>query len=387
MSKDAFDEKAKTAFHLLLERFWILREREPELYQLIREREKVLKRYIDDKFGFDLIVHQHFIKLEKLPVEAKSWMGMQKFQEPRDYAMFCCALAFTESCMVEEQFLLSDICEEIKDTYPGEFSIDWTNYDHRRSLVRVMKQLEEYSVIRPVEGKIEHFSMDVEQEVLYEATIYARYFMRSYPRDLSEFHTRDEILETEWERHQTDYRRKRVYRQLILAPVVYRTEENDDDFLYIRNYRNRLRDDLEEHTMFRLEIFKNAAILVAEEKKQEFTLFPDQKAITDVAIHFATYFQKNLDSFNWDDFDCIRLTETMFEEMMTDVHKQYGKGWSKQYREGPISQTKNDLIRLLLDWEMLEMEEETRAYVIKPLLGRISGFYPKDWEEKIDEKK
>src|SRR5690625_5400262 len=116
MGANRFDEKAQTGLRLLMEKFWVLRRQEPGLYQLIREREKTIKRYVDDKFGFDLIVHQHFIKLEKIPVETKSWMGIQDFQEPRDYAIFCCALAFTEDQSVYDQFLLSDICRSEEHT-------------------------------------------------------------------------------------------------------------------------------------------------------------------------------------------------------------------------------------------------------------------------------
>src|SRR5690625_3491588 len=140
-----FDEKAQEALQLLLEKFWILRLEEPELYQLVREREQVIRRYVDEKFGFNLFVHQYFIKLEKIPVIPKHWMGIQAFQDQRDYAIFCCALAYTENYAVDEQFLLSDICEEIKDMYPGEIPLDWTNYNHRRSLVRVIQQMEKRS--------------------------------------------------------------------------------------------------------------------------------------------------------------------------------------------------------------------------------------------------
>ncbi len=35
-----FDEKAKEALTALFEHFWIVREKEPELFQKIREREK-----------------------------------------------------------------------------------------------------------------------------------------------------------------------------------------------------------------------------------------------------------------------------------------------------------------------------------------------------------
>lgn len=379
MNLNTFDEKAKEALRILLEQFWVLRMQEPDTYQLIREREKVLKRYVDEKFGFDLIVHQHFIKLEKIPVETKSWMGIGDFQEARDYAIFCCALAFTENRSVDEQFLLSDICEDIKDMYPGDVALDWTNYNHRRSLVRVIKQMETLSILLPVEGEIDQFAMNEEQEVLYETTIYARYFMRSYPKDLFEYHSTQEILDSEWERHEVDERRKRVYRQLMLSPVVYRESEDDPDFAYIRNYRNRLREDFEEHTLFRLEVFKNMALLVSEERKQELTLFPDQKAISDVILHFASYVRDHSDSFQPNEFGDIRMTKIMFEQTLKAVHAVYGKGWSKQYREGSMTTTMNELIDVLSDWEMITKEEDTGAYLLRPLLGRVSGHYPKDF--------
>lgn len=377
-----FDEKAQLALRILLENFWILRSKYPEEYQLIREREKVLKRYVDDKLGYDLIVHQHFIKLEKIPTEPKSWMGIQDFQQPLDYAMFSCALAFTENHSVDEQFLLSDICEDIKDFYPGDIPLDWTNYNHRKSLVRVIKQLEKFAILKPVEGEIEQFAFDEEQEVLYEVTVYARYFMRSYPKDFFEYDTIDAILSSEWERHENEARRKRVYRKLFLHPVVYRQSEDDPDFAYIRNYRNRLRDDVEEHTNFRLEVFKNAALLVSEEKKQELTLFPDQKAIMDVTLHFATYLREHKDTYIPDEFGLIQLTEVQLEEIVREIHHRYGKGWSKQYREGTIKNTMQELVDLLVDWEMLEIEDITNHYLVKPLVGRFSGYFPKGFLEE-----
>lgn len=382
MERNGFDEKAETALRLLLEKFWVLRLEEPKTYQLIREREKVLKRYVDDKFGFDLIVHQHFIKLEKIPVETKSWMGIQAFQEQRDYAIFCCALAFTEDRSIDEQFLLSEICEDIKDLYPGEFPLDWTNYNHRRSLVRVIKQLESLSILMPVEGEVDQFAMNESQEVLYEVTIYARYFMRSYPKDLVEFESKEEILVSEWERHEADGRRKRVYRKLFFSPVVYRESEDDPDFAYIRNYRNRIREDIESHTLFRLEVFKNATMLVAEERKQELTLFPDQKAIMDIALHFADYLRDHMDVFSPNEFGDIRLRETVLEQMMQEVYEKYSMGWSKQYREGSIASTKRELIDLLIDWEMAYVEMDTNDLIVRPLLGRVAGNYPRRYLEK-----
>ncbi|MDF9298626.1 TIGR02678 family protein, partial [Geobacillus stearothermophilus] len=92
----AFDDKAKEALAALFEQFWIIRDQEPDLYQLVREREHVLKKYVEEKFGYRLIVHRYFAKLEKIPADPEPWMGIESFQEPLDYALFCCLMAYLE---------------------------------------------------------------------------------------------------------------------------------------------------------------------------------------------------------------------------------------------------------------------------------------------------
>src|SRR5690625_5155839 len=99
--------------------------------------------------------------------------------------------------------------------------------------------------------------------------------------------------------------------------------------------------------MFRLEVFKNAALLVSDERKQELTLFPDQKAIMDVALHFASYIRENKEQFQPNELGNIRITQVRFEQTVKELHAMYGKGWSKQYREGSIAATMSDLLDVL----------------------------------------
>src|SRR5699024_11900123 len=111
--------------------------------------------------------------------------------------------------------------------------------NHRRSLVRVIKQMEKMTIIKTVEGEIDQFTMNEEEEVLYETTIYARYFMRSYPKDLTDYASKEENIEREWERHEADARRKKGYRKLMRLPVDYREREDSLEFAYIGKYRHR----------------------------------------------------------------------------------------------------------------------------------------------------
>ncbi|MBN8208910.1 TIGR02678 family protein [Bacillus sp. NTK071] len=385
MEKTQFDEKTEQALGILFEQFWVLRTEEPSSYHLIREREHQLKRYLSDKFGFDLIVHQHFIKLEKIPVDPKSWMGIQEFTEPMDYAIFCCALAFTERRSVDDQFLLSDITEDIQELYPGEFPLDWTNFQHRKSLVRALKKLVALRLVKTVDGDLEQFTSNEEEEVLYEVTVYARYFMRSYPDDLFQYDTMQEILESEWRRHKNDERRKRVYRKLMFSPVVYRESEEDQDFAYIRNYRNRLRDDLEEHTPFRLEVFKNAAMLVLDERKQLYTLFPDQKTIMDIALHVASHIRSMMEELPVNEMGEIRFTLSEFELLMADIKNKDGHGWSKKYRDSSAKQLTEELLQLLVEWELAYIEHESSMLVLQSGFGRMVGYYPAEYVKEAQQ--
>lgn len=387
MIESGFDQTQQEALGLLFEQFWILRDEDPFSYQLIRENEKALKRYLSDKFGFSLIVHKDFIKLEKVPVEPKTWMGLQDFQHPRDYVLFCCALAYLENRSVEDQFLLSEFTNELETLYPGEFSLDWTNYQHRQSLVRVLKKMVEEKCIREVDshsGGIEEFARSENQEVLYQATIYSRYYMRNHPHSLKECRTIEDILKMDWERNQDDSRRKRVYRQLFFEPVMYRKSEEDPDFDYIRRYRNRVREDIEEHTPFELQLTKNASMLTLTDQKQQYVSFPDRKAISLITLHMQAYLREKSEDYSVNAFGQIRLTFVQFEQIIERIRTIYKKGWSIEYREkADLKKTAMDVLTHLEEWSFAEIEEDTGLIILLPAVIRMIGQYPEDFEEEV----
>lgn len=377
--KKAFDEKAKEALELLFENFWILRESAPEQYQLIREREHILRRYITEKFGYRLIVHRYFIKLEKIPAAPESWMGIQAFKSTMDYALFSCLLSFLENKSVDDQFLLSELCEELQALYPGMVSLDWTNYEHRKSLIRVLQTAKEFKIIKVIDGEITSFQSNGEEEVLYEVPVISRYFMRSYPKDLFQYGRINELLEQEWVVSPAEARRHKVYRKLFLSPATYRESEDDSDFAYIRNFRNRLREDIEEHTDYRLELYKNAALITSPENKMRLTLFPDQKAIIDIIMQFSAVLRNYQLEFAPDELGVIRLTEADMDRLIKECKEKYDHGWSKAYRDASLSHLKNDCFSAMNEWKMADKDAHTDMYRIYPLLGRITGEYPADF--------
>ena len=379
-----FDETAKQVAEQLLENFWILREEDPENYQMVREREGALRSYFLEKMGFNLIIHRSFAKLEKIPVKPEAWMGIQSFKSVRDYVIFCCLLAYLEGKNVDEQFLLSNLCEELKGFYPGEEGLDWTNYEHRKSLLRVLERAAEIGGVKIVDGDVSVFSHQENYEVLFEVPLVSRYFMRSYPQDLFNFESKEEILEAEWQGREEDAglrRRHRVYRQLFLSPVMYSRDSEDPDFIYLRNFRNRIREDIEKHTDYQFELYRNCALLTLLERKAHFTVYPDNKAIADIAVQFASFVrqQQKQEDISLKHDGSLSLTLTGFEKWVQSCKEIYGKGWSKQYREASLSEVARDLLQFIIDWKMARQDRETGLISLLPLLVRITGKYPGDF--------
>ncbi|MBT2691737.1 TIGR02678 family protein [Bacillus sp. ISL-55] len=375
-----FDEKAILGMDLLFNHYWILRSEQPEWYQLIREREKVLRRYINEKFGLRLIVHQHFIKLEKIPVVPERWMGIQEFQDSMDYAVFCCALSFLEGKSVDEQFLLSELSQEIQADFPGDLPLDWTLYTHRKSLIRAINVLIDFKLIRIIDGDISRYDHNEEQEVLYEATVYSRYFMRTFPDDFTSYKHWEELLNEDWKLNQEDERRKRVYRKLFFSPGLHRIDMQDPDFIYIRNFRNRLSDDIESHSDYKLHVYKNTAFLSTDESRQYQQLFPDTKASTDLILQFSKHLHDYPEKYTPKENGEIVLTEGEMDAIILELRTQFERGWSKYFREKGNSAIRNEILGAMKDWMMAEIEKESSLIKIKPLLGVLAGAFPADFE-------
>ncbi len=77
------------ALQELLKRKWILRKEDPDLYNRVRDSVKEIRKFVQEKFGYMIILTPYLIKLEKIPGYVEEWMGIQEFQSVQEYQMFC----------------------------------------------------------------------------------------------------------------------------------------------------------------------------------------------------------------------------------------------------------------------------------------------------------
>lgn len=372
---------------MLLENFWILRE-DRENFNKIRDAENKIKPFVEEKLGYRLIINPYIIKLEKVPSDVEEWMGIDAFQMPMDYAFLCLLLAFLEDKGPEDQFVLSNITEYIEAQYDGPDKVDWTLFQQRKSLVRVLNFAVDIGIIKIDDGDHERFSESEDTEVLYENTGISRYFLRSFNREITEDMKIEDFLQEDLNLSNSKdaviQRRHRAYRKLILSPAVYSEGPDDQDFIYIKNYRNTIAKDLEEYVGLRLHLHKTSAFVLFNDNKYLRSYFPDKnKNISDIMLQVSKIIREMIEegklAYNPD--DTIDITEAEFINIILKVKERFSDGWYKSYREMSEKQLIEEVIENMESFKMIKRVEELHSIKILPMTAKLIGEYPPDFEK------
>ena len=73
----------------LLNKRWILKAEDKELYYKVRDQLGEIRKFASDKLGCHIIENAFLVKLEKIPVIPESFMGVQDLLQKR--SMHFCA--------------------------------------------------------------------------------------------------------------------------------------------------------------------------------------------------------------------------------------------------------------------------------------------------------
>lgn len=364
---------------ILLSKRWILKSREKELYYQVKDQLGKYRDFLNDKLGCHIVVTPNLIKLEKVPAQPENWMGITEFKEKTEYIFLCLVLMFLEDKEAEEQFVLSDLTEYVQSQWK-EYEIDWTVYRNRRYFVKVLKFCVNCGILK---GNEENFSKDNEAEVLYENTGVSRYFMRDFAMDISGFTSPSDFVNKEWIGMDEDrgiIRRQRVYRKLLMTMGVYKTEDTEEDFLYIKNYRNIIQGELSGLADCQLHVHKNSAFLVLGEECHMGRYFPEGNTLSDITLLCGGIIREMLEN---GEITCpvdekIVMPVQKFIKILENCKEKYQEGFPKKYRE----MTTNEFVTTVKQY-MEEMElagtNSTDIY-IQPALGKMKGVYPDNFK-------
>lgn len=382
-----YNESLKESINALMENKWIVKETSPQLYKTIRENQKTIRKFCNEKLGANLYVHGQFIMLEKIPDYFAPWMGIDNFREQDDYMMYCLILAFLEEKVSNEQFLLTDICDDIEYSWNEDESIKWSNFTTRMSFIRAMNYCLEYQLLYQIDGDTNNFKHQPNTDVLYEVSQMSRYVLRSYPEDYQQytsFKEFEENFEQATNRENSELRRQKVYRKLLYTPAVIRNQA-EDEFSYIRNYRNTIQDDLEKYTYFQLELFKNCASATNREEPSKLTLFPDRKNSSSIILQMMSIIWEKVDKKQLvpNEYGEISISRLQCETILEQTKERYRLGWSKSMAEKSVSVLLSVLLEEMESWGLCSITDEVTVTLLAPS-GRLVGAYTKETRDKIE---
>lgn len=373
----------------LMEHFWIRRDTEKEIYFRVKRDFPQYKKFIQEHLGWRLISNERLLKLEKIPVYAKSYMGITQFKDTRDYCILSVLLMYLEDKEEQEQFLLSELIDFIGIQIKAVMDVDWNLFSHRKSLVRVLQFVEEKGMLRVYEGRSDSLSQGIGQEVLYENTGLSRYFAVNFMRDISGFESYHDFENPDMEENGDEetnrgrFRINRVYRKLVLYPAMYWNDNEDADSLYLKNQRYWVEKYLNENLGGRLDVHKNAAFWLIDEDDIYSTVHPREamlpELVTLVCAEIRSMAVSNSQTRN--SADIMEIAESEFDDMLLSLRIRWKEAWSKEYREMDPEILIKQIKAYMEDWMMIE--RIPGGIRILPGAGKVIGFYPKDYQEKI----
>lgn len=374
------------ALEILLGRRWILKSRDRELYYQVKDQLGAVKRFLTEKLGYQVIVNPYLIKAEKMPAKPENWMGILEFHHKIEYVFFCIVLMFLEEKEAEEQFVLSELTEYIQGQY-REAQVDWTIYSFRRHLIKVLKYCVSCGILNVDDGNEESFARDNSSEVLYENTGVSRYFMKNFTQDIMGFSSPEDFQKEEWIGVDEDrgiVRRQRVYRRLLMTMGMYRDPETEEDFAYVKNFRNMIQGELSEFLDCELHVHRSGAFLILGEDCRMGRCFPEENTLSDIVLLVNSLIGEKIQEGKIvpGAEEQIDLPREAFLGILEECRERYSRGFIKTYRE---MTTKEFCQEVLSYMKELSLIEERRGDIwVSGAAGKIAGQYPKDFLEELN---
>lgn len=373
------EERKRTCMKALLNRPWIAKETDAQLYYWIKEDYIAIRDWFMNYTGYSLVLNRKFAKLNKFPEVAFPWMGFQEFREPLDYALFTYSLWYLENKIEGEQFLLTDLVKEIREHMVEQgLDIDWKNYFHRLSMARALKKLKGLDIIQAVDGRESDWANDSETyDVLYNCKSYFRYILRNFPRDFSSYSTLEDLVEisvNDGDNPEAINRAKRhsLYRRFLLEPIVLNWHCKEDA-LYFHGQKNNLISQL--RLMFGLEgsKYKEGVIFFESGSFTECEFFPTLSSISDIALLVCSKVREMLNNTDYEiairSNGDVHVMKGEIERILLNLKTDFGSYWINDYRKMKSSDLADIVCQHLEEWGF-GMWDDNLVFVFNAVCGR-----------------
>ncbi|MDR5000449.1 TIGR02678 family protein [Brevibacillus parabrevis] len=378
MDKDrlVLQECIEALFHY----HWIHRDTQADLYFQILARKTDIADMLREYFGYRLLLRNEFIKLEKIPVSPKPFMGIDDFTTSLHYLFFCCFLAFLEDNGEDKQFTLHNACDAIRMYYPEEaVPFAWEERSHRKAFADVLQHCVKMRLVHVVDRDIDGFRNDESHDVLLQTTPYFRHFAPLYFFDLSKIQNRsqlEEYIAKEIENGATP--RQRLLRRLFLEAVIYDDELSAEEIKLLEGGEEleRLNEMISgPFEYWHLERYHRTTMLTHAENRYG-DYYPIDEQISNAAVQYATLILNKVNSQKVAIDHNGRVLCSEYEAIIwfQEIKDLYSHGWTKSFTERPITVIWREVMEYMSDFHMADTLPD-KQIVFYSSAGRVTGEY------------
>lgn len=373
------DNNIEEEIKALLYNFWITKDNDKELYYKIKYKQNAIKEFISKNLGSNLIIHDRFIKLEKISPTVKTNSKPYKFDTVLDYVILTIVLLFLEDKTRGDYFILTDLIEYIKNTsitLELNHIPNWNNTQDRRSLSNVITFLEELNIIKIKDSSKISFIESQEAEALYETLGTSNYLMRMFDEDISQLKTPEDFIKNEFilqNEEKGDVRRYKVFRNILYTPAVSSKDLSISELDYIKKNRNYIKNEINKKLSMEVEITHNLAILYDEESSLEKDNFPNTKKLTEIVLMINEQILKEINDNKiiLDNLEVGIISEDYFKNIIKDIKKQKEPYIGKTL----IKENEKKFYDIILEYmeKYNIIEKQDNKIIIYPTVSRIIG--------------
>lgn len=388
------DNNIAKEMDLLLNNFWITKDENRDNYFLLKRNQNNIKAFVSKNLGGKVIVHDRFIKLEKIPATPKATMGIESFVSVLDYVILFLFLLYLEDKPRGEKFILSSITSSIKNmaiTLELAHIPDWNNGFDRRSLLRVIDYLKNMNILILKDSDDKNFAETVEADSLYEVTGLSNYLIPAFDYNIYDCKRPTDFLNKEFGEQSLDrgdVRRYKVYRHLLYSPCVSRYDLTDSEYDYLRKMHYMIKKELLDNLDLDVEITKNLSLIFADEKTIQKEYFPNSKRISDIVLMLnrRIYDFAIKENIVFDKCETFVISKGNFKMILKDLRDSKKDYFSKEFLNLGLDKYVNEVVSYMKKFNFLS--EVNNGYLIYPViyrfLGKTSNIIKRDENEQLN---
>ena len=370
------------AYTDLIDQIAVTAETDDVAFRRIRVRAGEIREWFSDTTGWPLVVARDVIRVMKTSARPTSAQGFAWATNPLDYELYTWILWFEEQ-RESTQFVASELVREIEAQIaltvgPDHFS--WDRFEHRISLERAVDALVATGAIRRLDGSIGDYARDSGRDALYEFTGVARHLHIDLPREI-EAATAEGDFSFFAVGNPAVPPLQRLYRSLILAPVLYPHHDREAfELLESRATRRTVAEELKNRLGWDLEVTESYACLLRPAGRGQSTNgFPRTNAsILHVVLLLCTQVRILVQRGDLipDYADRVTMTRPAYLAMLLDLRAEFGGNWGKGLSETECSIDRLAAIALdeCREWSIAEVTSEDDIRFM-PIMARWTATY------------